>query len=352
MKKDMKNIKKRKFEFLKLLNVVLISVISAALFFSFTSCKPKVSGKKGAVQKTESKKISVILDWVPNTNHTGIYVAKDKGFYSEEGLEVDIVQPTEGGAADLIAAQKGEFGISYQEQVTYARTADTPLPVKAIAAIIQHNTSGFASPAEKNIKTPKDFEGKKYGGWGTAIEEAMLKALMEKYGADFSKLQIINIGASDFFTSVQKDVDFSWIYYGWDGIAAEVKDFKINFIKLQDLDENLDFYTPAIITSEEIIKNNPELIKKFLRATSKGYDFAIKYPDEAAQILLKDVPELDKNIIKKSQEYLAKQYQADAPKWGVMNEKIWQNFSKWMFDNKLINKELDYKNAYTNEFLP
>ncbi|MCL4418245.1 MAG: ABC transporter substrate-binding protein [Actinobacteria bacterium] len=344
--------KKRKYGFLTLLNVFLISVVFAVSILSLSSCKSGVSGGESTTQKAEIKKISVVLDWVPNTNHTGIYVARDKGFYNEEGLEVDIVQPTEGGAADLIAAGKGEFGISYQEQVTYARTAEPALPVKAIAAIIQHNTSGFASPAEKNIKTPKDFEGKKYGGWGTSIEEAMLKALMEKYGADFSKLQIINIGASDFFTSVQKDVDFSWIYYGWDGIAAEVKNFKINFIKLQDLDENLDFYTPVIIASEENIKNNPELIKKFLKATSKGYEFAIKYPDEAAQILLKAVPELDKNIIVKSQQYLAKQYQAEAPKWGVMDEKIWENFSKWMFDKKLINKELDYKNAYTNEFMP
>lgn len=112
------------------------------------------------------KKITVLLDWIPNTNHTGMYVAKEKGYYTEEGLSVDIIQPSEGGSAALIAAGQGEFGISYQEQVTYARTTKEPLPIKAIAAIIQHNTSGFASPTERGIKSPKDFEGKKYGGWG------------------------------------------------------------------------------------------------------------------------------------------------------------------------------------------
>ena len=109
--------------------------------------------------------------------------------------------------------------------MTYARTAAEPLPVVAIAAVIQHNTSGFASPVDKNIKSPADFEGKKYGGWGSPMEEAMLKGLMEKYGADFDKVEIVNIGASDFFTSVSKDVDFAWIFYGWDGIAAEIKRF-------------------------------------------------------------------------------------------------------------------------------
>lgn len=316
-----------------------------------SSCKSLPSEKNMNTENIELKKITVVLDWVPNTNHTGMYVAKDKGYYKEEGFDVEIVQPTEGGAADLIAAGRGEFGISYQEQVAYARTAEPSLPIKAIAAIIQHNTSGYASPVDKNIKTPKDFEGKKYGGWGSLIEETMLKALMEKYDADFSKLQIVNIGASDFITSVQKDVDFSWIFYGWAGIASEVKNFEINFLKLQDLDENLDFYTPVIIASESNIEKNPEMIKKFLSATARGYDFSIKNPEQAALILLDNAPELDKDILIASQKYLAGQYQADSLKWGIMDEKIWQNFSEWMYDNELINKKLDHKNAYTNELL-
>jgi len=134
----------------------------------------------------QKKGVKVLLDWYPNTNHTGLYVALDKGYYKEEGLDVEIIQPPEGGSPELIAAGQGDFGISYQEQITYARTAENPIPVKAIAAIIQHNTSGFASPVEKNIKSPRDFEGKKYGGWGSPMEEAMLKALMQKEGADFS----------------------------------------------------------------------------------------------------------------------------------------------------------------------
>jgi len=192
----------------KILLPVTASLIAAIILFVLLSCG-RVPG-----ETYQPREVTVILDWVPNTNHTGIYAARGKGYYSEKGLEVEIIQPTEGGSADLIAADKGEFGISYQEQVTYARTAEIPLPIVAVAAIIQHNTSGFASPLDRNIQTPADFEGKKYGGWGSPIEEAMLKGLMEKYGADFSRLEIVNIGASDFFTSVERDVDFTWIYYG------------------------------------------------------------------------------------------------------------------------------------------
>jgi len=340
---------KRKTKNLKALPVIIIIIIAvlALMMLSlsvFPGCRE--------VKPLEMKKITVVLDWVPNTNHTGIYAAVYNGYYAEVGLDVDIIQPTEGGSTDLIAAGKGEFGISYQEQITYARTADTPLPVVTIAAVIQHNTSGFASPIAKNIKTPSDFEGKKYGGWGSPMEDALLKALMKKYGADFSKLEIVNIGASDFFTSVTRDVDFSWIYYGWDGVAAELKNFKINFILLQDLDPLLDFYTPVIIASEKTINENPELVKKFLRATAQGYEFAISNPEKAAEILTTKVPELDKNIVIASQKYLAKQYISDAKRWGEMKESVWSTFGNWMYENNLITRKLEAAKAFTNEFLP
>lgn len=327
-------------------------IVFGFLPFTFTACGSKTGAAESIAETPAAEKITVVLDWVPNTNHTGIYVAKSLGYYKEENLIVDIVQPSEGGSADLIAAGKGEFGISYQEEVTYARTAAEPLPVVAIAAIIQHNTSGFASPADRNIKNPKDFEGKRYGGWGSPMEDAMLKGVMQKYGADFTKVEIVNIGASDFFTSVSKDVDFSWIFYGWDGIAAEIKGIPLNFMLLQDLDNKLDFYTPVIIASEHTISKKPELVKRFLRATQKGYDYAIKNPEQAADILTKEVSGLDSNLIIASQKYLADKYVTDSGKWGLMKPEIWDTFSNWMFDKKLIAQKLDVEKAFTNEFLP
>lgn len=312
------------------------------------------AGQKQQTPVTQKKlqKVTVLLDWVPNTNHTGLYVAKDKGYYEAEGLDVKIIQPSEGGAADLVAAGQGDFGISYQEEVTNARLADNPLPIKAIAAVIQHNTSGFASPVEKNIKTPKDFEGKKYGGWGSPAEEAMLKALMEKDGADFKKLKMVNIGAADFFTSVKKDVDFSWIYYGWDGINAEFKKMPLNFMKLTELDPMLDYYTPVIIAKEDALAKDPELARKFLKATSKGYEYAIANPDDAAKSLLKFAPETDKNLAIASQKYLANEYQAEAPRWGEMKLSVWENYSNWMEEKGLIKKKFNANEAFTNDFLP
>ncbi len=156
------------------------------------------SEKEDKLADDALKKVSVVLDWTPNTNHTGLYVAKELGYFEEQGLDVEIIMPGEAGADQLVASGKAEFGVSYQEGITQARVQDVPLV--SIAAIIQHNTSGFASIASKGITSPKDFEGKTYGGWGAPLEQAVLQSLMQTEDADINKLDIVNAGDLDFFT--------------------------------------------------------------------------------------------------------------------------------------------------------
>ena len=321
-------------------------LLICCILFTVCGCGPASQAEK----TSDHEELTVLLDWFPNTNHTGLYVAQDKGYYQQAGLNVKIVQPAEGGTAQLVAAGKGDFGISYQEEVTAARSQD--IPVLAIAAVIQHNTSGYASPADKNIKTPRDFEGKTYGGWGSPAEEALLKSLMDKYDADFSKVKIVNIGAADFFASMEKNADFSLIFEGWTGIEAQQKQMELNFIPLRDEGEAFDFYTPVIITNEETAEKNPELVRKFMQATSQGYQYAMAHPEEAAEILLKKAPELDRDLVIKSQQYLKDQYQSDAPRWGEMKNEIWQAYADFMFNNDLIEKRIDPAKAFSNQFLP
>jgi len=326
----------------KIISVIAVSLMMAGLF---TGCAANK-------QPAELQKVTVVLDWVPNTNHTGLYVAKDKGYYKEAGLDVQIIQPSEGGTASLIASGQGQFGVSYQEEVTMARTAKDPLPIKAIAAIIQHNTSGFASPTDKNIKTPKDFEGKTYGGWGSPSEASILKAIMKADNGDFSKLKIVDVGTEDFFAATKGEIDFEWIFYGWTGIQAELQKTPLNYIELRKLNPNLDYYTPVIIANETLLKDNPVLAKKFLEATTKGYEYAISNPEESAKILVKNAPEIDETLAIASQKYLAGQYKADASKWGEMNKSVWDNYTKFLLDNGLIPENMDSSKAFTNEYLP
>lgn len=328
----------------------IVSIISMALasimMLSGCGSSKKSEGEEGL------EKVKVILDWTPNTNHTGIYVAKEKGYFKDLGLDVEIIQPSEGSSLQLVAAGKGDFAITYQEDLTYARTSDSPMPVKAIATIIQHNTSGFASPKEKNIKAVKDFEGKVYGGFGGPSEKAILQAVMEKAGADFSKLTTVDVGTEDFFIATKNNLDFEWTFEGWTNISAKLRNFDINYIPLRELDERLDYYTPIIASSESTLNEKSDMVKKFMEATSKGYEFAINNPEESAEILVKEVPEIDKDLAVESQKFLAKEYKSDANRWGEMKDSVWDNYTQFMLEYKLINKDMKASEAYTNEFLP
>ncbi|HEX6593806.1 MAG TPA: ABC transporter substrate-binding protein [Bacillota bacterium] len=300
--------------------------------------------------ENELTEVKVVLEWTPNTNHTGLYVAKEKGYFEEEGLDVDIMLPGEAGANQLIASGQADFGISNQESITEARIQE--IPIVSVAAIIQHNTSGFASPKEKNISSPKDFEQKTYGGWGAPVEKAVLTSLMKQENADVEKINFVNIGETDFFTAVHRDIDFAWIYYGWTGVEAELRDELLNMVYLTDYSDKLDYYTPVLATSEQLIEENPETIKKFLAATTKGYEFSIDDPEGAAEILIDAVPDLDAELVQASQQWLAEKYQDDANRWGEQKLEVWENYADWMYENDLLDEKLESEKAFTNEFLP
>jgi ABC-type nitrate/sulfonate/bicarbonate transport system substrate-binding protein len=238
--------------------------------------------------------------------------------------------------------------VSYQENVIRARGEGIPLV--SIAAVIQHNTSGFASLKEANIKSVKDFEGKRYGSWDSPSELAILKNVMDKAGADFNKVKVIS-GIYDFFSTIGKDADFEWIYYGWDGVIAAQRGVEINYIPLKDLNPVFDYYTPVLISSEDYLKDNAQTTKKFLKAVKKGYEYCIAEPEKAADILIKHVPELNSEQVKASLSYLADQYQAEAAYWGMQQSEVWQSFTNWMSDEKLISKPISIDQAFTNEYL-
>ena len=307
-------------------------------------------------EPADLKKVTLMLDYTPNTNHTGFYVARELGYYTEAGLDVEIIEPGDNATATMVAAGKADFGVSYQEDTTYALTAEEPLPIKAIAAIIQHNTSGFVSLKAANINSPKDFEGKTYAGWGAPSEEAVIKAVMQADGGDFSKLTIVGADGSG-FASLSADADagkvnIQWEFYGWAVTRGLMDGYDLNYMPCTELDERLDYYTPLIITNNDLIASDPELIKAFMGATKKGYEYAIANPDEAAKILHDTaLPDTDMEFLTKSQEYLSGEYAKDAESWGVMTDKVWDNYTNFMLEYGLIDHTIPASDQYTNEFV-
>ena len=298
-----------------------------------------------------NQKIKIVLDWVPNTNHTGLYVAKDLGYFKEEGLDVEIVQPPEGSTTALIGAGGAEFGISFQDTLAKSFAKENPVPVTAVAAILQHNTSGIISLKEKGIDSPKKLEGKKYATWEDNIEQAILKKLVTDDKGDFSKVKLIPYTITDVVTGLKTDVDAVWVYYAWDGIATKRAGLQTNFLKIRDYAKELDYYSPVIIANNDFLKKNPEIAKKVLKAIKKGYEYAMKNPEKSAKILVKNSPELDINLVTDSQKWISKEYQSDAKEWGIIDGNRWNRFYEWLYKNKAVEREIPKDFGYSNEYL-
>lgn len=308
-------------------------------------------GMVGCSASKADNNITVVLDWVPNTNHTGLYVALEKGFYKDLGLNVEIMQPPEGGALSLVAAGKAEFAVSFQEEIGPALTSENPLPVVAVASIIDHNVSGIISLKEKGIDSPSKLEGKRYASWDTPFERAILTNIVEGDGGDFSKVELIPNTVTDVISALQTDIDAVWVYYGWDGIATELAGLDTNYIAFRDINPVFDFYTPVLVSGTKYLEENEEEAKKFLEATAKGYEYAIANPEEAAEILVKHAPEVDLELAKASQAFLANEYQAEKASWGTIDETRWTTFYDWMYEEGLIGADLGSQ-GFTNAYLP
>lgn len=303
-------------------------------------------------KKEDSQKVTFVLDWTPNTNHTGLYVAQEKGYFKEVGLEIEIQQPPEDGAAVLVASGKADFGVSFQDSMAAALIGDDALPITAVASVIQHNTSGIISRAGEGMDVPKGMEGHNYATWNGAIELATLEQVVKADGGDFSKVELIPSTVTDEVSALKtKSVDSIWVFYAWAGVKTELEGLETDYFEFADIDPVFDYYTPVIIGNNKFLKENPEKAKAFLKALSKGYQYAMEHPEEAAKILCKAAPELDEELVIESQKYLADKYQAEAEYWGYIDAERWNNFYKWVNDNHLVEGMVPLDTAFTNKYL-
>ena len=296
--------------------------------------------------------VTLMLDWVPNTNHTGLFVAEQEGYFTDEGLQVEIVQPGEVYAEQAGAGGAADFGVSFQEQVTLARADGVPLV--SVAAILQHNTSAFAARAGLGGETPGGWEGLRYGSFGSPFERPTVAGLMACDGADVERLEWIETGFTDPLSLLQQGrIDLAWIFYGWQGVQAEQLGIDLDLVMMADHVECIpDYYTPILIASETTLAERPELVRSFLRAVARGYAFAAEQPDQAAEILLAAAPELDREVVLASQRWVSPRYLAEAPRWGEQSADRWRAYADWMASQGILAENLDTAQAFSNEYLP
>lgn len=344
-----RNIRTKKAK--KAISLLLVCSMALCMMISMAGCE---SG--GSDSDNGMTKITFCLDWTPNTNHTGLYVAQANGYYEEAGLEVEIVQPPENGAGQMCAAGEAQFAIEAQDTMAAALAFDEPLGITAVAAVLQHNTSGIMSREGDGIDTPAGLTGRTYSTWDSPIEQAMLENVVNADGGDFDKVKLIPNDITDEPAALKvKQTDAIWVFEGWGKITADINDVAVDYFAFADIDETFDYYTPVIIANNEFLAENPDVAKKFLEATAKGYEFAAENPDEAAEILIAgdntgSLAEAEE-LVKTSQAFLSGKYIDDASQWGYIDPARWNAFYKWLYDNELCDKDLSGK-GFSNDYLP
>ncbi|KAK9806673.1 hypothetical protein WJX73_006859 [Symbiochloris irregularis] len=298
-------------------------------------------------------RVRVSLDWLPNTNHTGFYVATSKGYYQELGLGVELLSPhlddyAKTPAAKL-ASDQVDFAVAPSETIvsSHLRSVDTQsdhLP-QAVAAIVQDDLSAIVTLASSGITRPSQLDGKTYASYGARFEGRIVQQLIKNDGGTGNFKEVTPRMLGIWETILKEEYDATWVFCGWEGIEAERKGIKLNTFKLAEAGIPYG-YTPVLIASASMLRDHAKETKHFLAATAKGFEWAAEHPDEAAEILIRQVqqdfkdtplPEpLDPDMVQQSQRLLSKHYLDGRGKWGTMDLKRCDAFLDWLSEAGLL----------------
>ena len=294
-------------------------------------------------KKSDLKEVDLVLDFVPNTNHTGIFVAIE--YLKKEGIKLNVLSAPEDSTSDLVISGKAPFGIYFQESMGAKLSYNAP--ITAVAAIIEHNTSGILS-----LKDLNDLTLIKYGSWNDPVELSMIKHIFKKQG--LNDYTFVPNTDSNSISSLKNDLfNACWVYYAWDGVLAKENLKDIKFTYLKDIDNVFDYYSPIIIANNEYLKNNKQQAKAVIKAIKQGYIYAMTNPEQAADILIKYAPNLKnkRNFIISSQKYLSTRYAQNPQKWGEIDAKRWNDFYEWINQNQITKNPIPLNVGFSNEYL-
>ena len=307
----------------------------------------------GACLADESlRELDVVLDWYPNALHAFMYVAIEKGYYAEEGLQVNIRFPSNANdAISLVAAGRADVGLYYQQNVIQAR-ANQGVPVKSIAAVVQAPLNIVLSLAEKDITSPSDLVGKTIGYAGTELSEALIRSIMEAAGADYSDVTMIDVGFDLMSSMTTSNVDATiGCLVNHEVPQMEEEGFSVNWFDLDDYGVPT-YYEGVFLANDKMIEAEPEVLAAFLRASAKGFADMKADPEEALSILLanqsaENFP-LSETVERKSMQVLLTLMETEDAAFLSQSDTCWQENIDWMRAQGLIDGEVSVDEVRVN----
>ena len=337
-------------------------IIALVALLALAGCAGTEGGGGGQGAGTApagAQKIRIALDWTPNTNHTGLYVAQQAGYFRAAGLDVEFLPYNNASPDTLVSSGAAEFGISFQDSFTVSKAAGAE--ITSVMAVLQHWATQIAVRADRtDINSPKDLDGKIYGGFGAAYEEPKMRAVIRDAGGagDFTT---VVLGTAAYEALYAGQVDFTEPFVSWEGIEAELRGQPLKTFSYTDYGFP-DAYGVLLIGNSPWLTQHPDLAAAFVQAAQRGYQLAADDPDRAGQLLMDANPGVftEPELVQRSQRLLSERYLRDeSGRVGPQTLDKWSGYSGFAFDSGALTgpdgapltARPDFATWFTNDYL-
>jgi len=317
-----------------------IIIILLSIFFIFFGCE-------------NNNKISLALDWYPNSNHAGIYSALEEGYFDEENLNIEIYTPSDPTAIiSSVASGRDEFGLSYAPDILRAQSVG--LEIVSVLSIAQHPLNSIMTLRERKINSPKDLEGLKIGYPGIPSNKAMLETVLNSEGLTIDDVEILDVGFELVRALISGSVDaIIGAYWTHESIVMELQGFEIDVMRLEEWGVP-DYYELVLIVNKDFLVNNDSEVEKMISAFSKGYLHAIDHPEDSINSIIKIA---GKEIVEEDVELkgikLLIPIWSDSIKFGYQDLNKWEETYNWMKENHFLENDFNIKDfiytKYSNQ---
>ncbi len=296
----------------------------------------------------EKASIKLALDWYPNANHLGLYIAQQKGYFEDENLEVTMYTPSDPSTVlQTVGAGQDDFGMSYQPDVLLARNEG--VPVVSILGVVQHPLNSVMTLKSSGITRPGELAGKKVGYPGIPTNEPLLETMLKADGLDgLGDVELVNIGWNISESLIGEKVDaVVGAYWTHESIHMENIGYPVNVMRMEDWGVP-DYYELVLVTGEDYLKDNRDVAERFIRAIKRGFEEAIEDPQAGVDVLVaENKGEIDEDIDRPGADLLVELWQLPSGGgFGTQEPDRWNSFVQWMKDNGMLEPSLDASAAY------
>lgn len=298
--------------------------------------------------------LRLALDWTPNINHIGFFVAQSQGFYAKQNIEVHFSDPSTDNyqltPAKKVELGKADFALCPTESLISYQTKENPFPLIAVAAILQEDLSAIVVRRESGIQSPKDLDGKTYASYQARYEDGIVKQMIRNDGGKGNLKVIYPEKLGIWNTLLSGQYDSTWIFMNWEGVQVKSLEEELRNFRLSEYGIPYS-YSPVLACNGQQIEEKADPYRRFLKATAEGYRFAQEHPDQAIEILQVLVPEHEKNINLQEALKLTAPHFTQGDSWGRLDLLKVQEFLSWLQEMSLEHSEISAEALFSNALL-